>query len=280
MRSTIGLILFVMLFSASPTHADLLDCIDPDVKQTLLQSVYSPPPTITREIPDSFPDFTHPEGFAFIGSSATNNSVSIAFKTSFPPVKAEGEMAEALEDSGFERQIKHNRPSQGFQTRANRPMFLTFCGNDSQPSIHVITRRSDDKTYMRLTTSKIMPGSGQLGCREAQDHMSRMANRFMPDLSLPPERTQGISSSGGGGNDNATTKIRFTAEYSMAELLSFINQQLADQNWQHGGDWVSSIGEGSVWSTKRDSVRLSGNLQVVSHTQSEYSATFTIWQFD
>ena len=102
----------------------------------------------------------------------------------------------------------------------------------------------------------------------------------MPTLSLPPDSSGAMSSGSGGSNNNASSQVRFRTNYTAAQLLSFFNAQISDQGWTLNGEWTSDIGEGSLWSAERESYRLSGNLQVVAHNESEYTAMFAVWQFD
>ena len=271
--------LLVTLAVISPiATADLLECVDPDIAAVFLHSGYSPAPVITREMPDSFPDFRHPKEFSFIGSSTRPNSIMIAYKTDLSLQLAEEEMASALEDSGFKRQPKQHRPSQGFQTRKNFPLSLSLCGDDDAPPIHVATRSEPTSTF--VTVIKTVSRSGQMLCRDMGSLLDQLARRFMPDLKLPPDSSHAMSSGGGGSNDSASTHVRFRTSYDLSQLVAFFNTQIADQDWSLEGDWTSSLGNGSIWSAARDGYRLSANLQLVGHAPKEYTAVFSIWQFE
>lgn len=278
MRNTVKIILISMPFFASMVYADLLDCIDPDVTEHLMHNTSSSPGAVTRKIPADIPEFRHPSGSTFVASSVKGSSTRLVFVTDIPRAAAENEMASTLETSGFERQADNIFAPQGFQIRVNQRV-MSLCSDDDQQTIYIASRRSFDKTYVIVTVIK--PGSGQLGCRELQGLMTHGPSLFMPALAMPPDTTQSQPLVAGGGNDSATTGVRFKTRYTTSKIVSFFSQQLSDQQWKHEGDWVNNVGEGSAWSAQRDSVQLSGYLQVVPHNSgSGYSATFTIDQFE
>lgn len=262
---------------SAPAFADLLQCVDPDIAAVFLHTGYSPPPVITREMPEDFPQFDPPRAFEFVGSSTQSTTTRIAYKTDLPVLRAEDQMVGALEASGFKRQPRRQRPSQGFQTRKNLPLVLSMCADDDTPPVHVSTRRDPNTTYVTVTKTEYRPG--QMMCGDLRGSLYQSTGRFMPDLKLPPDSSHANSSGSGGSNDYASTHVRFRTNKDPNRLVSFFNAQIENQDWSLVGDWAGSVGVGSIWAAEREGYRLSANLQIVGHAAKEYTAVFTIWQF-
>ena len=100
--------------------------------------------------------------------------------------------------------------------------------------------------------------------------------RVLPNLNLPDDQSNMSSHGSTGSGDSAQTSVRFKTSYSAAQLISFFDEQISNQDWQHEASWKGSIGEGSIWSTRQESQGYTGSLQVTIHSDSEFTARFTL----
>ena len=277
MRIIIAAFFLATIALPTQTRSNALECVDPDIVTAFLTRWYSPTRLISQEMPEEFAALNTPKGFYFIGSAVADYGKSVAFRTDIDPSNAESAVVASLETIGWRRlpQRESRSAGTGFQSTAPRPRSVSLCRDDDLP-MYVSTRDEASGTYVVLSTN-----DRQSGCNLSETLHGRMASNFLPRLDLPPDVLRTSTSGSGGGDDRATTRVRFKSKMDSLALMSFFSNQLEAQGWMYDLQWENPALVGSIWSARREeTLRLSGALQVVPEKNSEFTVAFSIWIFE
>ena len=262
----------------SEARGDLLQCVDEDVVTAFLERGFGSTRTISRDMPTEYSELAKPSRFTFIGSSVTDNTTSVAYKTPLDVQKAERSMLSALQSMGWQKlpDPKPRRHRPGFQSSIKFPRHFSLCQNNSAMGVSV--RREPAGTYVVLTTQH----QGQTSCSMTVAMLGRMANDFLPELALPPSVATPAGSGNSGSDDYASTRVQFKSKESYSALHSFFSMQLEEQGWVQDTTWDSTTTIGSVWSNRPEQgIQVSGMLQVLQPTTSASTiVTFSIHLFE
>ena len=255
----------------------VLDCLDPDVANTLLWNPGEQNVNISREMPNHFP-VTIPDEFRLIGSREAQYFSIVSFKSALPISRAKPVIEESVVTAGWKRpQMSMPRRQGGFQSTHTRTIqdASGFCHNKHGYITFMFSRSDNNETYLTVMPSK---GSGNV-C-QANERAASMRNfgafDLMPVLTLP----EGARELGGlgmsAGSDGVSSRTKLQTTQSVADLLVFFSNQLAEQQWLEEGQWAGSFTSGSAW--VREGEKVSGLLQVVKLGNDEYALTFSLTQ--
>lgn len=89
---TICLMLLTSLGLTPAQAQDLLACVDPDVKETLLFQGFDGGRQISRSLPGSFKELATPDGFDLVGSSVEDD-VRLSGMLEITPLEGSGFLA-------------------------------------------------------------------------------------------------------------------------------------------------------------------------------------------
>ena len=282
MRITLTFLAFLVFAPINALSDDLLSCVDPDVVTALLSSGFQRGSEITDEMPREFAATRYPDTFDFIGSLTSEYHISAAFRTDLDPGNAESVMAELFGKQGWRPMPRRrDRMRSGFQpTREASQRHLRLCHADGN-SVSITAREEDRGTFVVLFRSD---AARNADCNQepSADGSIRwgFTNDLMPNLELPANsRSRG---SGGGGiiqssGDDADTHARVHTDLRPEELLEYFSGQLATQGWLVDSTWTGELSQGSTWSLNRDDLpRTVGNLQLVTHSEGDYTVKFSM----
>ncbi len=278
MRISHALIL-IAAFLVPVVHADLLECVDPVVREVLIDHGGTRKTRFVNDIPSGFPEFNLPDGFALIGSSDSRNNLTVAVKTRLPELSAMEALVEVFTASGFRHNQQSGEPVRGgFRDSVQTVQVLstTMCAPDDRSMLYLTASRPNDTTYVNLSAQE----ARQTACSQMQRYMSRGPFQYLPDLVLPADVSNIRQPTSSGSNNTFTMEVLFTSARNASQLVGLFGEQLTNQAWQHNGDWVSQIGQGSAWSMRQGRVRLSGNLRIIPRSESEYLAVFVVWKLE
>ncbi len=277
MARTMALLFFATLLSSASWAQDLLACVDPDIRQTLLSQGLDGDRVVSRSVPEALSDIPTPEGFEFVGSSVSKLQTSVAYKTNLATDTAVGIVAEALETAGWSSVTSPGMLSGGFVNNAQLS-YLALCREGE--ILTAAARQLDDSTFVNLT----ILNRGTVSC----DALSPAVNvtrslgvaQFLPRLSLPEDArfagdtALGVSGSST-GNRTASTTISVVTQLTAQDLIGHFGRQLEDQRWTYDSGWFGGLSAGTTWSARpNDDVHLIGVLEIVSLEDSRYQASF------
>ena len=277
MARTMALLFFATLLSSASWAQDLLACVDPDIRQTLLSQGLDGDRVVSRSVPEALSDIPTPEGFEFVGSSVSKLQTSVAYKTNLATDTAVGIVAEALETAGWSSVTGPGMLSGGFVNNAQL-LFSMLCREDE--IIGVAARQLDDSTFVKVTISNL----GTLSCGDLYPRANATRTlgvaQYLPRLSLLEDAgfaangALGVSGSSG-GNRTASTIMSVVTQLAAQDLIGHFGRQLEEQGWTYDSGWSGGLSAGTTWSARpNDDAHLIGVLEIVSLEDSRCQASF------
>lgn len=287
MRHGFLTLVLLLLGSTSSAQDDLLACVDPDVRQSLLFGIVEAGTLVTRTLPDLLSGLPESDDLEFIGSSVSELQTVAAYKTALATADAMNVVSGVLREAGWRDLETPGPPSGGFMVRA-QPRFDAFCLDDVMLS--AVGSPSDDSTFVRLQTNpgagricdELPGGSGRgivrgIGGLNLYEHMPAFA---LPDGTTPLESRNGLVLGFGGfsGSDrSASTAIELETDSSAQELVEQFGRQLEEQGWSYDTRWSGQYSIGSGWTrSPNEELDLTGLLDVIALSGSGYRATFRL----
>jgi hypothetical protein len=263
---------------------DLLECVDPDVKQGLLFQGFEVDRVVSRAMPRLLDGLQAPQGFEFVGSSESNLQTNAAYKTALASDAALDAMVDALRADGWTAAERPGMRGGGFVSSA-QPALSMVCRGDDMAT--VMSRESSGATFVNLTMAA---SSANVSCNATSPSPTNMfpggaVGRFLPRLSLPADARNAAAGFGLGGgsssNRSASTSVAVDTQLTPQELLAHFEQQLRDQGWNSDASWSGRLSAGSAWSARPEAdVQLAGLLDIVDMGASGHQATFRATQID
>lgn len=264
----------VLVICASLAQADSpIDCVDPDIANTLLQVPGYRAPTISTSIPadTNMPDV--PDSFALIGSSDLQNMVLVAYRVNSSPDTALAEF-QAAPGSGWRlRDTSYSQFYSGFRLRGMRTpnRTLSLChGNFGNAQV---TAREADTSGSYVTVATYPRHSEGQSCDDDPELARYFSDRpKIPLLLLPADASILRQNGGGGGNDAMSTSAVFETRSPMASTLASLNDQMLEQGWKSEGGWSGQSTLGSTWVGPDDSAY--GVLSITAVGEGAFQAVF------
>lgn len=266
------LLVAIAICQMTAMAATPIDCVDPDVVNTLLGIPGQGPTEITRELPSDFPPINVPGDFQLIGGRAGPHFGIASFKTVNSTNRARTDLIALAVDSGWQA-LRANResPRGGFQ--ATEPSSVreaaSLC-HDRHGQLTALFSDAPSGAYVVLMAS---PGNPQYPCAIQQGRAVPQIPP-MPVLNLPPNAVS--TQQGARLNSNgysATTSIDVETSLSSAELLAFFEQQLSDLGWRQEGSWIGRTLSGAGFVSDEEQ---SGLFTVVKMAESSYRLGFEL----
>ncbi|NKB99652.1 MAG: hypothetical protein GKR90_14310 [Pseudomonadales bacterium] len=271
------LVVLPSLFIFCASADSPIDCVDPDIANTLLGMPGQGQLEITRSLPDRFRSIDVPSEFTLIGSRQSPYLTMVSYRADKTTVDdAKAKLRKRMAEAQWHVPERNNVPGRrgGFQSERIQRVrdVLSMCHDEKGNLSATFGEAPHASTYITLMASgQNSPGQCQLiqqmGSRIFQD-------RAMPTLTLPKaaktkgNEIGGVSSSG----DGATTRIALETSLSTPDLLTFFNQQLTQQDWTLDGSWIGLRSSGSVWVS--DDEQRSGVLSVIEQGDATFKLVF------
>jgi len=251
--------------------ADLLQCVNPDVRQGLLFIVPGDPePDITDEMPAQIAAIPRPEGLTWIAASLRSSGVVGAFRTDDEPQVAVDAAIAALIPEGWIPDGSFASSRSPFASPAI-DVSQTLCRDGDLRSVSA--RQSDGVTYLTYNVPRNAertvcqtgpgPGGSPFG-RPSGGPFGGPAPgatgvaALVPALEFTTLDPTAIPRNGGGGgvggSFSRTTTIRIGAE--LGAVAGHVEAQLDAQGWERDAEWSGSATAGSTWTRSMEGGQL------------------------
>lgn len=259
MRRIAGFIA-VTLWGVAAYGQSLIDCVDPDVVNSLLRQGQAERSLVTTsEIPRELTALQMPAGFSWIGAAhrvvgifnATTNAsqVTAAWRSNLSPESARSAAGNALAASGWQV-----RPDMGLAIRGffspSQPLPLTACREGVPVNVNVSAM--DGVTYVLINIQRDINANSVCAqpMRNALPGMEMGSD--LPRLAVPAGARVQSGNAGGGISGTASASIEFTLSESAGNVARHFAVQLAEQGWTNDANWSGSSTAGSSWSRRAD----------------------------
>jgi len=239
-------VLLILTASTASFADDPFACVDPDVADAFLGGNRNPP-TYSTSVPDKFAELNVPTRLTLVGSQVAGTHMSVVYKTQMNTEAALSSAVSAMTDAGWTKMQVHGMSQRrGFQT-STIPQATSLCSNDKSGALSVMANSKSGQTYVSYSMY------GQLQsqvCSEStptarmDPYRALMGN--LPVLKLP-EDAKSSNVGGGGSGDEVNTRVDVLTAMSRAELLSFLGDQIQDQQWVFDTNWSGEMSSGSLW---------------------------------
>jgi len=265
----------VALLCVTAFSADLLECVNPDVRRGLLFIVPADGDLdISDQMPEEIAALPVPADFAWLANRSRPDGQTSVFLASSDPQAALDAAMTALATDGWQPD-RSNMPVSAFESPA-MDRSQTACRDGEAMSVS--TRRLEDTTYAlyfinansERSSCRVSPGLGG---------GNFMENPNLPEFDFTALGSRGMprSRSGSGLGNNIRTSMQLRLTASLGDVASQLAEQLADLGWQRDTSWAGSVMAGSTWArTRADQQRLSGALDVVDRGDGSFQITFAL----
>ena len=275
-----ALILFVIPISAFAE--DPFACVDPDVADAFLGRWNQARPTYSSSVPAAFLNTELPANLELIGSSVSGSMTIVVYKSNTNPDKAVASTMEALKNAGWKNLSEsHYQRRGGFQV-GPKPVSTALCHDSKAGSISVVAKEGSNGTLLSLVAYR---QNNPQTCDE-QSSKSRMhhhgpeLHKYLPVLQVPAKAKASNIGSGGGG-DEYSAHVVVSSTMGRAELMSYFDDRIRDQQWVPDAGWSGSTSSGSVWTkTDEDSKAMVGVLRIADAAADIYNIRFTVSSID
>jgi hypothetical protein len=260
------------LLSLPASGADLLQCVNPDVRKGLLYVV----PTdsvlnITDEMPPQIAAIPRPDGLTWVAASIRTSGVVGAFRAEGEPQAAVDAAVAALAPDGWVADDSYSSRSPFASSAIDAS--ATLCREGEPRSVSA--RRIDSVTYLnysvsanaersvcqsRMPTSAPRPSAANLraGPFAGPPPGATGLDALAPTLEIttldPTAIPRGSGGSGLAGSIRRSTTLRIASD--LETVAGHIEGQLDAQGWARDADWSGSVMAGSTWSREMDSGKL------------------------
>lgn len=272
----LSFVLFVA--PASALAADPFACVDPDAAEAFLGNWYQEPSTYSTTIPAEFPDAVLPAPFELIGSSTSETTTFVVYKSETDTREALAEAEAALEPAGWLDRSEFNTAQYGgFQVR-EKAVGTVLCRDSRAASMSIMVKEGTASTYLSLMTHNQPYAQicGDDGARLRTDRRGPELRKYLPVLQLPVDAKASRVGSGGGG-DEYSARVVVSSPMSRSDLMTHFDQEIRRQEWLPDGGWTGSTSSGSVWTkTDEDGMGMVGVLRIADAATGVYNVRFTV----
>lgn len=257
--------------------AELTNEIPLDFAQALIELPQTGEVRFYDAPPPSFPEFTVPDGFTFVGGMDMDSAGFARVILKSPHEMSEGStfLSNSLYEDGYVSMPRTPARERGFLADVSPPAVLNFC-NDDKGTLQIrILQRGSSEIFYSMNGSRVATNSDGEACgdqvRERMEFAEMRMQRYnsglqseLPIMSMPVEDGSdraGIidGSRDRGGNDYFETSSQLLSGWPATYIHDHITEQLIDQGWEH----VQSLGEGeSNWRITLEDRTLFGELVV------------------
>lgn len=239
-------LLVTLAISAASFAEDPFACVDPDVADAFVGHSYFGRAEYSTSIPAGFTRLTVPAGSSLVGSQSTDSMTTVVYKSGMSTERALGAAIEALAESGWTEAALLHRGSGGFRGSAE-PASAVLCHPDDPGTLSVLAKDASGKTFVSYAHHGSSPNCQGEDADQDLVHMGLPTlMRLLPTLKLPDgAKASDIGSSG--SSDSVTSHVDVSGGTGRAELQSFIENQVRNQDWKYQTAWSSHVSSGSVW---------------------------------
>ena len=240
-------ILLTLAMSTASFADDPFACVDPDVADAFLGGWRQSLPTYSTSVPDKFAELNVPARFTLVGSQVADSHMSVVYKTEMNTEAALSSAVSAMTDTGWTKMEDHEMSARGgFQT-STRAKAASLCHDDNPRVLSAIAHSKSDQTYVSYSMYSQLRSQP---CGEPTPTPRfdpyRTLSGHLPVLKLP-EDARSSNVGGGGGGDEVNSHVDVLTTMSRAELLSFLGNQIQDQQWVFDTNWSGELSSGSLW---------------------------------
>lgn len=281
MSRSMLLLVSLGLFPCSAFTQDLLDGIDPDVRNGLLFEGARTDRRISRDVPLVLSDFSPPQGFRYIGSSVDSSRWLAVYETGLRADDAKQRAADSLRESGW----RDYRPwMSGGVVNVHMPD-PSLCRDDQLMTVGAWLVGESSYVFLR-STSDYTNCDGEIVREPIPYVLLQPTMHYLPRLVLPlnAEPAESVVNESGASFNLRGALMRnrlildpdLGAEYLAEEY----GTQLSEQEWQLQGEWSADATAGSSWfAIREEDIVFSGLLQIVSLGESVYEMVFHLDYF-
>lgn len=235
------------LLLLAPTLAiasDPLECLDPAFVRAFLSGTDSSPVSYSTEAPEDFEVRELPSDMRLVGSRNKDYSTTVVFRTEQEVRDAYSALADLLSEQGWE-DITHDRsPSRrGFQS-AGQWQVAEFCRDIDDKNLAVSVSERSSQTFVSIQQ---YDRKTLRGCLATERERRRNLVDRLPILNPPDGATTSDTVIERNGHA-VSTGVDVSTSIGRDKLLSFLEDQIRDQNWSPLTRWSSELSSGSVWS--------------------------------
>lgn len=275
-----ALILFVIPISAFAE--DPFSCVDPDIADAFLGHWNQGRPTYSSSVPADFLNTELPTNLELIGSSVSGSMTTVVYKSKANPDEALASTMEVLKNAGWkDLSESHYQRRGGFQV-GPKPVSTALCHDSKAGSISVVAKKGSNSTLLSLVAYR----QNQPRTCDEQRSESRMHHRgpelhkYLPVLRVPAKAKASNIGSGGGG-DEYSAHVVVSSTMGRAELMSYFDDKIRDQQWVPDAAWSGSTSSGTVWTkTDEDGKGMVGVLRIADAAADVYNVRFTVSSVD
>jgi hypothetical protein len=277
------LVLSGALVSLTAVGQDLLQCVNPDVVNSLLfHGRADLHQTVTRGLPADLADVAVPGGFELIGGAVRDEMgiATVAFKTHLDSDEAFAALLASSEAKGWELEDD----TQPFMARvfnlSSGPTTGTICLNGERRSLRV-----RDVAGNRYATVATQASDRPRDCNAPDPRLAMrppmpgLATGELPSLYLPESVREPNGNPLGGGSGmsgaNFSTSVQVASPESGARIADHLAGQMVEQGWLEDGRWTGALSAGSSWTRQaEDGVSLAGTIEIVDLGDDQFHVSF------
>ncbi len=246
MPTRLFLFFFITLWFQS-ANADLLACLEPGIKETLLGFPGQNPADVTRTPLQQLADTRLPPDFDLLGVRSAERFNIASYRTSANEADAINGLTTSLVDSAWiTREQPVHRITGGIQIK-NMPQHnsLGFC-HDEHGTLHAGYVVHDKQAYVVMFVNPRHRGMSCQQMMSPSQHHTQLMD--LPTLTLPDDVTKVHGTGyGGGNNEEASSKSSFNSPRSLADLEKFFSAQIPAQGFALEDSWLGNTYAGSAW---------------------------------
>jgi hypothetical protein len=272
----ISIALLGAMFSLTAFSQDLLECVNPDVVNSLLFNGRADARyLVSPDLPDALSGYRAPAGFEFVGSLARNDTISTAtFRTELAGEFAFDSAVAAFEAERWEaeEQLRIGVP---VFSLTNRPLSVTLCRDGERRNVRV-----RNVNAARFVEINFVTEDRPRACHADDPRFSQMPtmgaiHEQLPTLTFPDSTREPNGNDPGGGTGGAGERVRTSVQVESPDtaraLINHFAGQMADQGWLPDAGWSGQHSAGSTWSrVGDDNIRYTGILEAVGLGDSIY----------
>ncbi len=273
-------VLLLLVVSTTSLADDPFACVDPEFTDAFLRGWSTGPITYSTSIPDNFPDLSVPDRFTLVGSRVAASSSSVVYKTDVGAQAALASAISTMTDAGWTKKEEHRMSSGGFQTTV-MPKRALLCRdqNDNTRALMAMAHSGPGQSYVsfQLHSQAQLQSCSESAALSSLRMQYESLNGHIPTLMLP-EDAKSSNNHGGSSGDEANSRVDVLTSMSREGLLSFLGDQIQDQNWAFDTNWSGELSAGSSWTLDTpDDGKLIGTLQILGPSVGAVRVRFSVF---
>lgn len=251
--------------------------------------------SIYTDLPDDFPEFSPVASFQLLGSIDQANFIQrVFFQTQDSADTANLAVVTAFTAENWVEISSpfQNQAQGGFVSATPRPSSNQLC-HDDLGTILVSSRINDNGSLVSISRYQYqLINANQPSCNEQQNQrqglvLARSRNdglqQYLPRLEVPTDAnspqlpTLGRVAGYSGSNADIETSFTLSIDWSLAEVLTYFNAQLEQQNWGQDENSSGDYTANSSWTlSPNEDANLLGMLSIAKTADELYQLKFRL----